>query len=179
MCEPVTPNERRTEPISLVARPLLRDDFSPFGDVIEIEGAREQLPINQGTTMRFGSVADIDVAAGGGRVSMSIFRSQPVSLPFRLRVIERHPLGTQAFVPMQRVPFLLVVAPPGPAPRIGDLRAFVSNGLQGVNYRRGVWHHPLLAMHEVTDFLVVDRGGPGNNCDEVGISEPGVCLTTA
>ncbi|MFX8813062.1 ureidoglycolate lyase, partial [Acinetobacter baumannii] len=86
--------------------------------------------------------------------------------PIRLRVMERHPLGSQAFVPMCGDPFLVVVAPPGPAPAPADLRAFVTNGRQGVNYARGTWHHPLLALDRISDFLVVDRGGDGRNLDE-------------
>ncbi len=167
---------KQREPTPLVAKPLCRQLFSPFGDVVETGAAREQFPINHGTSTRFDSVADVDVLGAGGRILVSIFRGQPATLPARLNLMERHPLGTQAFVPMQRAPFLVVVALPGPAPTIGDLHAFVTNGSQGVNYHRGVWHHPLLAMGEVSDFLVIDRGGPGHNCDQVIISEPGVHL---
>jgi ureidoglycolate lyase len=82
-------------------------------------------------------------------------------------MVERHPLSSQAFLPLAPTPFLVVVAPPGHTPDPGDLRAFVTRGQQGVNYARGTWHHPLIAFGRPGDFLVVDRGGDGENCDEV------------
>ena len=85
-------------------------------------------------------------------------------------MMERHPLGSQAFVPLSDAPYLIVVAPAGdldPA----KLRAFSTRGWQGVNYARGVWHHPLLALERVSDFLVVDRGGEGPNCDEAALPQ--------
>ncbi|EGH47054.1 ureidoglycolate hydrolase [Pseudomonas syringae pv. pisi str. 1704B] len=81
-------------------------------------------------------------------------------------MLERHPLGSQAFVPLLGNPFLIVVAPVGDEPESEATRAFVSNGRQGVNYHRGVWHHPVLTIEKRDDFLVVDRSGEGNNCDE-------------
>lgn len=82
-------------------------------------------------------------------------------------MVERHPLGSQAFIPMQDTPWLVVVADAGENPLPGSLRAFRASGRQGVNYRRGVWHHPILVLKPDQDFLVVDRAGPGENCDEV------------
>jgi ureidoglycolate lyase len=88
-------------------------------------------------------------------------------MPLRIRMMERHPLGSQAFIPMRGNPFLILVAPPGDDLKSSQLRAFISNGHQGVNYHRGVWHHPILALTDQDEFLVVDRAGSGNNCDEV------------
>ena len=82
-------------------------------------------------------------------------------------MVERHPLGSQAFIPMQNEPWLIVVCDTGNKPEPINLRAFLATGKQGVNYRPGVWHHPLLVLKPDQDFLVVDRGGPGENCDEV------------
>ncbi|VVG74326.1 ureidoglycolate hydrolase [Pandoraea apista] len=90
-------------------------------------------------------------------------------------MLERHPLGSQAFIPLKTTPYLVVVAPAGELD-VSQMRAFVSEGWQGVNYARGVWHHPLLALHEVSDFVVVDRGGEGHNCDEQDL--PGVYVLT-
>ncbi len=87
-------------------------------------------------------------------------------------MLERHPLSSQAFVPLSAARFLLVVAAPGESVLPGGIRAFVSDGRQGVNYRRGVWHHPVLALDAETDFLVIDRGGEGTNCDEVSPAAP-------
>jgi len=154
-------------PITLRGELLTRKSFAPFGDVIETDCA-EHFSINAGSTERFHDLATVDVLAEGGWPLISIFRGQPVGdFPVRLRLMERHPLGSQAFVPLSPQPFLVVVAGGGGRPAPHSLRAFVSAPGQGVSYHRGTWHHPLLALGEVSDFLVVDRGGPGHNCDEV------------
>ena len=154
---------------ALAIEPLERAAFAPFGDVIELEGAR-QIPINLGTTMRFHDLARVDVADAGGRPLVNLFRGQPRTLPFEVAMLERHPLGSQAFIPLTDKPYLVVVAPAGQLePRA--VRAFVSHGWQGVNYAKGVWHHPLIALDAVSDFIVVDRGGDGHNCDEQTLPE--------
>ena len=150
---------------TLTPLPLTREAFAPFGDVIETAGARHY-PINEGTTERFHDLAALDVAAGEGRAIVSIFRGQPRVLPLAIRMMERHPLGSQAFMPLSDNPWLVVVARPGVPPGPEDLVAFRPGPGQGVNYARGVWHHPLIALGAVSDFLVVDRAGPGANCDE-------------
>jgi ureidoglycolate lyase len=149
----------------LPVAPLEAAAFAPFGDVIEIAG-RESYWINDHTCRRFADLAHIDVAAGDGRPVMSLLEASPQSLPLRIRALERHPLSSQAFFPLGGRPFLVVVAERGPADTIGMLRAFLSSGHQGVNYRRNTWHHPLIALGEISHFLVVDRGGPGDNCEE-------------
>jgi ureidoglycolate lyase len=152
--------------VLLPMRPLMRETFSAFGDVIETEG-RQHHSINQGHAQRYHDLAGVDVAEDGGRALINIFRAMPWPRPIRIRSMERHPLSSQAFVPLTSVPFLVVVAAPADQLRPDDLRAFITNGRQGVNYHRGVWHHPLLAILETCDFLVVDRGGAGTNCEEV------------
>ncbi|NIE83149.1 MULTISPECIES: ureidoglycolate lyase [unclassified Burkholderia] len=154
---------------TLTIEALTRAAFAPFGDVIETEGAR-QIPINLGTTIRFHDLARVDVAEQGGHTLVNLFRGQPRALPFEVKMLERHPLGSQAFLPLSERPYLVVVAPAGeldPA----RIRAFVSNGWQGVNYAKGVWHHPLIALGEVSDFVVVDRGGEGSNLNEQMLEE--------
>ncbi|MCA8170864.1 ureidoglycolate lyase [Burkholderia gladioli] len=154
---------------TLTIEALTRAAFAPFGDVIETEGAR-QIPINLGTTIRFHDLARVDVAEQGGHTLVNLFRGQPRALPFEVKMLERHPLGSQAFLPLSERPYLVVVAPAGeldPA----QIRAFVSNGWQGVNYAKGVWHHPLIALGEVSDFVVVDRGGEGSNLNEQMLEE--------
>jgi ureidoglycolate lyase len=150
---------------------LTREAFAPFGDVIELEGARH-FPINAGTTERYHDLASVDVTEAGGRPLINVFRGQPRALPFEVALMERHPLGSQAFVPLGDVNYLVVVAPAGefdPA----QMRAFAASGLQGVNYARGVWHHPLIVLEREGDFVVVDRGGGSQpNCDEVTLREP-------
>ncbi|MHB8787670.1 MAG: ureidoglycolate lyase, partial [Thauera sp.] len=91
-----------------------------------------------------------------------------------VHMMERHPLASQAFIPMSGRPYLVVVAPAGEAPGAEALKVFLARGDQGVNYATGVWHHPLLALGAVCDFIVIDRSGPGHNCDEVQLARHGV-----
>jgi ureidoglycolate lyase len=153
---------------------LTRERFSPFGDVIEFDGAHHYA-INGGTTERFHDLAKIEAAGPHARVLVSLFRGRPFSLPLQLTMMERHPLGSQAFFPLQPRPWLVAVAPdqggkPG-VPLVFRVDAG-ANGLRGVNYRRNVWHHPLVALEAESDFLVVDRGGEGNNLEEYVYSTP-------
>ncbi|MBP0591840.1 ureidoglycolate lyase [Paraburkholderia sp. LEh10] len=148
---------------------LTREAFAPFGDVIELEGARHY-PINGGTTERYHDLAKVDVSTQGGRPLINVFRAQPRSWPIDIAMMERHPLGSQAFVPLSDAPYLIVVAPAGELDP-SKLRAFSTRGWQGVNYAKGVWHHPLLALERVSDFLVIDRGGEGPNCDEAPLPQ--------
>ncbi len=163
-------NETGSTMKKLAIEPLTKAAFEPFGDVIELEGAK-QIPINLGTTMRFHDLARIDVEDEGGRPLVNLFRGQPRVLPFEVSMLERHPLGSQAFVPLNDRPYLVVVAPAGEL-EPSAVRAFVTRGWQGVNYAKGVWHHPLIALGEVSDFIVVDRGGDGVNLNEVQLDEP-------
>lgn len=152
-------------PAALVPEPLTREGFAPFGDVIMTDGARF-FSINAGSTIRFDDLATVDTASGGGRTLVNIFRAAPLPLPLDIAMMEKHPLGSQAFIPLGREPFLVVVAPRGATIVPGDVRAFITDGGQGVNYARGVWHHPVIALGGETDFLVIDRGGEGDNLAE-------------
>ena len=143
---------------------LTRDAFAPFGDVIDAAGARS-ITINQGFAQRCDGLAAIDVASGGGTVNVSLFTAQPRPSPILIALMERHPLGSQLFAPMQDRPWLVVVCTNPREPQ--SYRAFRASGRQGVNYARNVWHHPLLALEPDGRFLVVDRAGPGNNLEEV------------
>ncbi|WP_063533245.1 ureidoglycolate lyase [Burkholderia sp. MSMB1589WGS] len=154
---------------TLAIEPLTRAAFAPFGDVIETAGAK-QIPINLGTTMRFHDLAKIDVVDEGGRPLVNLFRGQPRALPFEVTMLERHPLGSQAFIPLTDRPYIVVVAPAGDLDP-SKIRAFVTSGWQGVNYAKGVWHHPLIALGDVSDFIVVDRGGDGGNLNEQDLPE--------
>lgn len=157
----------------LAIEPLTAQNFLSFGDVIEASEAALHFTINEGFAERYHDLAKVDVGEGGGRALISIFKALPRRMPLRLLLLERHPLGSQAFVPLSALPYLVVVAPPGPLPKLSDIRCFRAAPGQGVNYARGTWHHPLIALHAACDFLVVDRGGaPGDaerglsNCDE-------------
>lgn len=152
--------------MELWAEPLTRDAFAAFGDVIQADDRVRRFPINGGTTMRYHDLASVQLLGEGARPAISIFRSRPFVPPIELELLERHPLGSQAFMPVTGDRFVIVVAPPGESVRSGDIRAFVTSGTQGVNFHAGVWHHPMLALDREADFLVVDREGAGNNCDE-------------
>ena len=140
--------------------------FAPFGDVIEADAAATQYAVNAGTATRYHDLARIDTAHDGGRPVVSLFRAAPRELPFRVAMLERHPLGSQAFVPLGEARYVVVVAADPAAPP----RAFLAQR-QGINYRRGVWHHPLIVLDRITDFLCLDRAGPGANCEEVGLAQ--------
>jgi ureidoglycolate lyase len=151
----------------VVPEPLSAEAFAPFGDVIEASAEAEVMAINQGWTTRYNALAD--VAVGDGRAIISLFRSRPLTPPV-LKVFERHPLGSQAFMPLSGRPFLVAVARPG-AFDPATVRVFRAGPGQGVNYAKGTWHHFLLALEAESDFLVVDReGGEGENLDEVELA---------
>jgi ureidoglycolate lyase len=151
----------------MIPEPLTSEAFAPFGSVIQASDAAVKLDINQGHAVRYDRLADIDVEEGGGTPIVSLFRARPLA-ELVLRVFERHPLGSQTFVPLSPRPYIVAVAPAGdfdPA----RIRLFRAEGHQGVHYRKGVWHHFLLVLDE-SDFLVVDRAGPGDNCEEVELA---------
>jgi ureidoglycolate lyase len=142
--------------------------FAPFGEVIEPAGAKQVYAINEGTAQRFHDLAALDCAHEGGRAIVSVFRAAPRELPFAVTMLERHPLGSQAFVPLDPATRYLVVVAESP---LHAPRAFLAQQGQGVNLARGTWHHPLLALERRSDFLVLDRAGPGANCDEVVLAQ--------
>lgn len=148
---------------------LTRAAFELYGEVIELSGARS-FPINLGSTIRYHDLAKVDVSQEGGRPLISLFRGQPRVLPFAVKMMERHPLGSQAFLPLNDHPYLIVVAESGDLAG-SRLRGFVTKGWQGVSYARNIWHHPLLALGEISDFIVVDRGGEGVNLVEEDLPE--------
>ena len=160
----------------LIPEPLSAEAFKPYGDVIEAGDAALRFGVNRGDALRFHDLAKVDVLAADGRPIISIFRALPHALPLRLTMMERHPLGSQAFVPLGPQPYLVVVSLAGPPPEPAQLRCFLAAPGQGINYARGTWHHPLLALQATSDFLVVDRGGPPlpTNCDEHPLEGPPV-----
>ncbi len=152
--------------IVLKPAPLTIEAFAPYGDVLEIGSAREVRHINYGNTDRYHDIAALDLLAEGGQPLVSIFRSKPLPRPIEIKVMERHPLSSQAFYPLSQHIYMVVVAPAGEFDA-GQLRAFIAGPEQGVNYRKGTWHHYSLALDKVSDFMVIDRGAADKNCDEV------------
>jgi ureidoglycolate lyase len=150
----------------LPREPLTAEAFAPFGDVIEASDRARQVAINYGHTTRFDDLARLDVA--GGHAIVSLFRGRPLDPPV-LKIMERHPLGSQAFMPLTPAPYLVCVAPTGEFDPTA-MRLFEAAPGQGVNYAKGVWHHFLLALDGERDFLVIDRAGPGDNLDEIELA---------
>jgi ureidoglycolate lyase len=158
--------------VTLRPVPITTERFAPYGDVIHAAPATMQA-MNDARFERFDDLARVDVdETEGGRVAISIARSKtPTTLPHRFDMVERHPLGSQAFIPLAPFSFVVVVAPAGESVDIGDLRAFVTNGSQGINYHKGVWHMPLIATEGRQTFLVIDRVPGENNCEQVVFGE--------
>lgn len=156
--------------IEIGIEPLSRDAFAPFGQVIETAGA-QHYPINNGMTERYHDLARVELGGTQPRPLISIFRGQPYALPLRLTLMERHPLGSQAFYPLSPMPFLVIVAldhagiPDTP-------RAFITAPGQGINIAMNTWHGVLTPLEKSADFLVVDRGGDGDNLEEYTFDTP-------
>jgi ureidoglycolate lyase len=164
--------------VLLKAVPLSAAGFAAFGDVIETE-ERAWRWINEGTSQRFDDLATIDVSQDNGRPTISIFRASAQPLPLAVKSLERHPMSSQCFYPLDGRPFLVIVAQEGAQPIASRIRAFLSSGHQGVNYRRNTWHHALIALGETSRFLVVDRSGPEQNCEEMTVQGDTLRVTVA
>jgi ureidoglycolate lyase len=144
---------------------LTKQAFAPFGDVIEMDGVNPR-EINQGFAQRFNDLATIDVS--DGQTNVSLFTTMPRPSPIAIKLMERHPLGSQLFFPLQNEDwYVLVCADPRDEK---SYRAYKASGQQGVNYKRNTWHHPLLVVSE-SRFIIVDRKGAGNNLDEVWLEK--------
>ena len=160
-----------TQP-SVRIQPLTAENFAPFGEVIGCTG-NDFFHINDAHTERYHCLVETEVK-GEAKVGISIFRNiKTTTLPLDIHMLERHPNGSQAFIPMQGQKFLIVVAPAlnDEQPDIEKIHAFISDGTQGVNYRVGTWHHPLLTLESPSDFAVIDRIGTGHNCDVVNFDQ--------
>jgi ureidoglycolate lyase len=158
-------------PRTITAIPLERGAYAPFGDVIAAkDGSR---PANQGYAKKSERLADlIDLRAGSEacRANVSVFRCAPRALPLDVLLLEKHPASTQVFVPMNAERYLVIVAHGGDAPDLSTLAAFVASGREGVTYRPGVWHHPMVALDRETDFFcLVFEDGTARDCVEVGL----------
>jgi ureidoglycolate lyase len=160
------------EPRTLRAEPLDPEAFAPFGDVIDTRGPSH--PINAGMTDRFHDLARLDIA---GRAGISLALGRPCALPLTLSLVERHPLGSQAWLPLGPDPFLVIVAPDeGDTP--GRPVAFLTAPGQGVNYLRGTWHGVLTPLARPQLFAIVDRPDPDGNLEEHRFAEPWLVTAT-
>ncbi|WP_370160880.1 ureidoglycolate lyase [Limimaricola soesokkakensis] len=149
--------------------PLTRAAFAPFGDVIEAAGAPDKI-INAGLCGRHHDLARLDFGSDG-RAGISVFDAKPRALPYTLDLVERHPDGSQAFIPLSLASFLVIVAPDEDG-RPGRPRAFVTTPGQAVNLLRNTWHGVLTPLEAPGLFAVVDRIGPGANLEEYRFEVP-------
>ena len=152
----------------IIARPLTQAAFSPFGDVLEIDGAPDKL-INAGKCGRYHDRARLDFGPEG-RAGISLFDAQARSLPYVLDMVERHPDGSQAFLPMHQNPWLVIVAEAGDTP--GPVHAFLAAPGQSINLHRGTWHGVLTPLAAPGLFAVVDRIGDTANLHEHWLDAP-------
>ena len=153
---------------SITTKPLTPEAFAPYGDVIDAKGAPDKI-INQGKCGRYHDRALVDVTPEtGGRVGVSVFHAELRSFPYALDLIERHPEGSQCFVPMSADPFLIIVADgPDATPH-----AFVSDGTQAINFHKGTWHGVLTPLSGNGLFAVIDRIGATPNLEEHWLETP-------
>ena len=142
-------------------KPITKENFSKFGDMITTENIKP-LEINNGYAKRFDDIAKIDTSNENGETTISIFSALKRSFPMKIDMMEKHPLGSQAFIPMKETTFLTLVAPEGEKPDLEKIESFIVPKGIGVNYKTGIWHFPLISTEDM-DFLVVDRKGLGDN----------------
>jgi ureidoglycolate lyase len=170
----------RTQHLLNIER-LTPEAFGPYGDVIEARTSAQNFTINGGFAQRFHDLARLDVSREGGYPIISIFKCKPREFPLHIKLLERHPIGSQAFIAMEPNPFLVVVAEASTYPRPNQIRCFQAAPGQGVNYAPGTWHHPLIALQTTSSFLVIDRGGKAgeSNCDEYPLSDTAIWIKGA
>ena len=142
-------------------KPITRENFSKFGDMITTENIKP-IEINNGYAKTFDEIAKLDTSSENGETTISIFSALKRSFPMKVDMMEKHPLGSQAFIPMKETTFLAFVAPQNNKPEIEKVESFIIPPGIGINYKPGIWHFPLISTENM-NFLVVDRQGPGNN----------------
>ena len=150
--------------LRITAQPLTADAFAPFGDVIESEG-QHSFHINDGNAQRFHDVTKAESTGDANHIGISLVDVNPYKMPLSITLMEKHPKGSQAFMPLDNEPFLVMVAPRGPAIKIEEIQAFITNGRQGINYHTDSWHHPLVSLKVAQRFIIVDRISKDDNCD--------------
>ena len=141
--------------------PITKENFAKYGDMISTEDIKP-LEINNGYAKRYDGIANLNTSNDNGETTISIFSALKRSFPLKIDMMEKHPLGSQAFIPMKETTFLVFVAPKGEKPSLDKVEAFIVPPGIGVNYNPGIWHFPLISTEDM-NFLVVDRKGSGNN----------------
>jgi ureidoglycolate lyase len=147
--------------ITINPKPITKENFSKFGDMITTDNIKP-IEINEGYAKRFDGIANLNTSKDNGETTICIFSALKRSFPMKVDMMEKHPLGSQAFIPMKQTTFLVLVAPEGNKPDLNKIEAFIIPQDIGVNYNPGTWHFPLIATEDM-NFLVVDRKGSGDN----------------
>ena len=155
--------------------PLTPEAFAPFGEVVAADLSAPD-SINDGYTERFTDLAGIDTGEDGGWPMVHIYRTRAFEMPRSLTMMERHPKGSQAFMPLGPGRYVATVAPAGDAPNPEAVQAFLCGPGLGLNLRRGVWHHPLMPLDGALAFLVIERGADDANCDIVALAKDAVVI---
>ena len=140
---------------------ITRTNFAAYGDLISSDGIKP-IDINAGYAKRFDNLANINTSKDEGKTVVSIFSALKRTFPMKIDMMEKHPLGSQAFIPMKETTFLCFVAPSGESPEVSKIQSFIIPPKTGINYKPGIWHFPLIST-ENTNFLVIDRKGNGEN----------------
>jgi len=140
---------------------ITRSNFSAYGDLISADDI-SSMDINAGYAKRFDNLANVDTSSEGGKTIVSIFSALKRAFPMKIDMMEKHPLGSQSFIPMKETTFLSFVAPAGEFPEISKIQSFIIPPKTGINYKPGIWHFPLISTED-TNFLVIDRKGSGEN----------------
>ena len=146
---------------NIIPKKITKENFSLFGDIISTRSAKP-IDINAGYAKRFDDLANINTYKDNGKTIVSIFSAKKRNFPMKIDMMEKHPLGSQAFIPMKETTFLVLVAPENDKPDLNKIESFIVPSGVGINYKPGVWHFPLIATEDM-NFLVVDRKGAGEN----------------
>lgn len=147
--------------------PLSVDAYRPFGAVVSA-GLKAGSSANQGSAVRFDFTCDLVNARAGAKPNLAVFRSTPRPVPFDVVLLERHPHSTQVFIPMVVSRYLVVVAPTAAdgGPELEGLRAFLCGPGQGISYAPGLWHHPMIALDQVSEFsMLAWEDGSAGDCE--------------
>ena len=147
--------------IIIKPKKITRKNFKKFGDLICTKKIRP-ININNGYAKRFDNLCKINTSLRKGNTIVSIFSAKKRKFPMSIKMMEKHPLGSQAFVPMNETTFLVFVAPKGKRPNTKKIESFIVPKQTGINYKPGIWHFPLISSKNM-NFLVIDRKGIGNN----------------
>ena len=154
--------------------PITKKDFIKFGDVISTKEIKP-LEINNGFAKRYDGIANLNTGSENGETTISIFSALKRKFPMKIDMMEKHPLVSQAFIPMKETTFLVFVAPEGDAPDLNKIESFIIPPGIGINYNPGIWHFPLISTEDM-NFLVVDRLGSGNNLVLHDLNEENITL---